>query len=156
MPNIMAVLKQEITRLARKETRSQTVVLKKMSALYRRDIAGLKRTVAQLQKKTAVMEKAVLKQAPVVPVETTKKIRFTAKGLLAQRKRLDLSADDYAQLAGVSAVSIYKWESGQVRPRQTQVLALAALRDIGKKEALARLAALKPRAVKTAKKSRKK
>jgi DNA-binding transcriptional regulator YiaG len=151
MPNIMGVLKQEIMRLARKETREQTSVLKKMSAQYRRDIAGLKRGMAKLQKQAAVMEKAVLKQAPVVTADAAEKVRFTAKGLASQRKRLGLSADDYAKLAGVSGLSIYKWEGGKVRPRQAQVVALAALRDIGKKEALARLAALKPRPAKAAK-----
>lgn len=155
MPNIMGVLKLEITRLARKEARGQTAVLKKMSAQYRRDIAGLKRQVAKLQKQAAVVEKAVLKQAPVVAVDAAEKMRFTAKGLVSQRKRLGLSADDYAKLAGVSAISIYKWEGGKVRPRQAQVAALAALRGISKKEALARLVAQKPKPAKQVKKTKK-
>ena len=139
MPNIMSALKQEITRLARKEARSQTQVLKKMSAHYRRDIAALKRQVAKLQGQTVVMEKAVLKPLAAVPVATADKVRFSAKGLASQRKRLDLSAADYAKLVGVSGLSVYKWESGKTRPRQSQVAALAAVRGMSKKEALARL-----------------
>jgi transcriptional regulator with XRE-family HTH domain len=140
MPNIMAALKQEITRLARKEARSQTQVLKKMSAQYRRDIAALKRQVAKLQGQTVVMERAVLKPLPTPPAAVADKVRFSAKGLASQRKRLDLSAADYAKLVGVSGLSIYKWESGKVRPRQSQVAALAAVRGMSKKEVLARLA----------------
>lgn len=140
MPNIMSALKQEITRLARKEARSQTQVLKKMSAQYRRDIAALKRQVEKLQGQTVVIEKAVLKPAAVVPVATGDKVRFSAKGLAKQRKRLKLSAADYAKLVGVSGLSIYKWESGKTRPRQAQVAALAAVRGMSKKEVLARLA----------------
>ena len=140
MPNIMSALKQEITRLARKEARSQTQVLKKMSAHYRRDIAELKRQAAKLQAQTVVMEKAVLKPLPQAPAAVADKVRFSAKGLASQRKRLDLSAADYAKLVGVSGLSIYKWESGKVRPRQSQVAALAAVRGMSKKEVLARLA----------------
>ena len=139
MPNIMSALKQEITRLARKESRSQTQVLKKMSAQYRRDIAALKRQVAKLQRQTTVLEKATLKQLPP-PAAAVDKVRFSAKSLIAQRKRLDLSAADYAKLVGVAGLSIYKWESGKTRPRQSQVAALAAVRGISKKGALARLA----------------
>jgi DNA-binding transcriptional regulator YiaG len=140
MPNIMSALKQEITRLARKETRSQTQVLKKMSAQYRRDIAALKRQVAKLQGQAVVMEKAVLKPMPQAPDAVADRVRFSAKGLASQRKRLDLSAADYAKLVGVSGLSIYKWETGKVRPRQAQVAALAAVRGMSKKEVLARLA----------------
>ena len=48
MPNIASVLKDEILRLARKEVRTATEGLKKASAAYRSDIAGLKRQVAAL------------------------------------------------------------------------------------------------------------
>lgn len=140
MPNIMAVLKQEIVRLARKELRTQTQVLKKMSAQHRRDIAGLKRQAARLQRQATVLEKAVLKQLPPPSGTIVEKVRFTIKGLISQRKRLDLSAADYGKLIGVSGQSIYKWETGAVRPRKAQIAALATLRGISKKEALARLA----------------
>lgn len=140
MPNILAVLKQEIVRLARKEQRSQTQVLRKMSAQYRRDIAALKRQVAKLQGQAVVLEKAVLKQLPVPPAAAVEKVRFVAKGLVKQRQRLDLSAAEYAKLVGVSAQSIYMWERGVTRPRKSQVTALAAVRGMSKKEALARLA----------------
>ena len=65
--------------------------------------------------------------------------RFSAKGLAAQRKRLGLSAAAMAKLLGVSALSVYKWESGKTRPRAKQIEAIARLRGIGKKEAAARL-----------------
>ena len=42
MANIAAVLKEEISRLSRKETRGETASLKKASAQYRAEIAALK------------------------------------------------------------------------------------------------------------------
>ena len=77
MPNIMSVLKQEIVRLARKELKSQTLLLKKASAQHRRDIAALKRQVAGLNKPVAVLQKAVLKKVPVAPLAAGSKVRFT-------------------------------------------------------------------------------
>ena len=53
MPNIATVLKDEISRLARKEIRKQTSVLKKASAQYRKDSAEMKRRVSDLQRKVA-------------------------------------------------------------------------------------------------------
>ncbi len=39
MPSIAAMLKQEITRLARREVKAQTKAIRKANAQYRRDVA---------------------------------------------------------------------------------------------------------------------
>ena len=49
MPNIATVLKQEISRLARKEAKALTAATKKAGSQYRRDIAELKRQVKALR-----------------------------------------------------------------------------------------------------------
>ena len=140
MANIAALLKQEITRLARKELRGQMEGMKKASAQSRRDIAALKRQTVKLERQVSLLEGKVLTKAPVVPVgDTNGRARFTAKGLRSQRKRLKLSATDYSKLVGVTPISIYNWEKGSTRPRKTQLGILAALRGMGKKEAQARL-----------------
>jgi hypothetical protein len=98
-PNIAAVLKEEIVRLARKEIRIETNVLRRASAQYRRDIAELKRRVSDLQHKITPLEKQVLKNVPSQTAETdADHVRFTANGLRSQRKRLGLSAANYGKL----------------------------------------------------------
>ena len=140
MPNMAAVLKQEISRIARKEIRSETPSLKKASSQYRRDIAELKRQVSNLQGRVVRLEKQVLRDVPSqVPDADTESVRFTAKGLCSQRKRLGLSAADYGKLIGVTAQTIYSWENGLSRPRKQQLPALASIRPMGKREARARL-----------------
>ena len=140
MPNIAAVLKEEISRIARKEVRSETTSLKKASAQYRRDIAKLKRQVSNLQRRVALLEKQISQNAPsqVTGADTTG-VRFTARGLCSQRKRLGLSAADYGKLIGVTAQTIYSWENGLSRPRKHQLPALASIHPMGKREAQARL-----------------
>lgn len=66
-------------------------------------------------------------------------IRFRSRRLAAHRAKLGLSAKDYGALIGVSPLSIYKWEGGNVRPRDAQLKAIASVRGLGKREAAARL-----------------
>jgi DNA-binding transcriptional regulator YiaG len=140
MPNLATVLKEEITRLARKEIRSETAVHKKASSQHRRDIAELKRQVSTLQRQVSILEKQVLRNVPVkVAADDATSFRFTAKGLRSQRKRLGLSAADYGKLIGVAIQTIYNWESEISHPRKHQLPAIASIRTIGKKEAQARL-----------------
>jgi DNA-binding transcriptional regulator YiaG len=141
MPNIAAVLKEEISRLARKEIRRQTNPLRKASAQYRKDIAEMKRRVSGLQRKVALLEKqARAGVATRVDKATGERVRFTAKGLRSQRKRLGLSAADYGRLVGVTGQTIYSWEQETSRPRRQQVTRIASLRHMGKREAQAYLA----------------
>jgi len=140
MPNIAAVLKEEIVRLARKEARRQTNALKRASAQYRRDIAQMKRRISDLQHKVGPLEKQALKAIPSqVPQTDADRVRFIAKGLRSQRKRLGLSAENYGKLVGVTGQTIYTWEAETSRPRKSQVARIASLRHMGKREALRRL-----------------
>lgn len=141
MANLASVLKAEIARLARKETKAQLDPLRKANAGYRRDIAALKREVADLSRRLKATSKATAKPATSAAdaPENGRKLRFQAKGLKSHREKLGLSAAEYGALAGVSAQSIYNWEAGKSTPRQTQVAALAELRGMGKREAAKRL-----------------
>ena len=140
MPNIATVLKEEILRLARKEVRRQTGAHKKASAQYRKDIAEMKRRVSDLQRKVTLLERQVPKHiSSQVTGADAQRVRFTAKGLCSQRKRLGLSAADYGKLVGVTGQTIYSWESETSRPREQQVARIAALRGVGKGEARTRL-----------------
>ena len=95
MPNIGSVLKQEITRLARREVNAQTKVIRKASAQYRRDIAQLKRQLAALSKQVAYLEGRERRRASKgVPKVSTEGRRFSARGVKAHREKLGFSAAD--------------------------------------------------------------
>ncbi len=138
MPNIAVTFRQEIIRLARKEIRRETQILRKASAQYRRVIAELRRETKKLQ--SDVLRFALQGgSAPHVLEADSGKTRFSAKSVIAQRKRLGLSAADYGKLIGVTAQTIFNWEHGKSRPRQAQISALGSVRNLSKKEAVARL-----------------
>ena len=137
MPNLAGVLKDEIRRLARKEVRAELAATKKAAAQYRKDIAGLKRELRGQAKAIARLSRSPRKEAPAA--SPTSDIRFSAKGLRSHRERLGISAADFANLVGVSGLTIYNWEKGKSRPQQKQLEKLAAVRGLGKREAWKKL-----------------
>ena len=142
MPNIGTVLKSEVSRVARKEVRGETQALKKSISQYRTQLAALRRRMQALEQQIKRLEKGGGRAPQAQPEsENGGHLRFSAKGLATHRRRLGLSAASLARLLGVSALSIYKWESGKVRPRAKQIEAIAALRGMGKREAAERLEA---------------
>lgn len=149
MPNIAAVLKEEISRLARKEVRRQMSTLRRASIQHRRDIAEMKRRVFDLQRRILPLQKQMLRDVPLQgPHVEAERVRFTAKGLRSQRERLKLSAADYGKLVGVTDQTIYNWEHETARPRKQQLAIIASLRHMGKRQVLARLEQLAGRSPK--------
>ena len=137
------MLKGEIARVARREVRAELQSLKKASAAYRGEIAQLKRRAAALEQQLKRLGKGSTRSvAASADAEDDQHLRFSAKGLASQRKRLGLSAEAFGALIGASGQSVYKWESGKIRPRARLLPKIAELRGIGKREAAARLDAL--------------
>lgn len=152
MPNLTTVLSEEIRRLSRKEIRQQVGKTIKQVAEQRREIAELKRINTDLNRRLNFLEKKETKRLkdPAAPKVIVKHVdgtvetesttaRFSPKWLAKHRKKLDLSAADYALLVGCSPLSIYKWEKGETTPRTAQREALAAIRGLGKREAARQL-----------------
>ncbi len=103
MPDVAAVLKEEITRLARKEVKQQVGPLHKTITEQRRTIAELKRQVAALAHNQAFLqqqEKRRLAEAP--KASAAEGVRFSPRWVKADHRRLGLSAKDYGLLVGVS------------------------------------------------------
>lgn len=149
MPNLASVLKSEVSRLARKELRAETEALKKAVSSQRAEMAVLKRRFQELEKLVRAMGKAAERSAGGQCVASAAEppaddgVRFSAKGMASNRRRLGLSASDFGLLVGATGQSVYSWEAGKSKPRARSLGAIAALRGIGKKEVALRLATLK-------------
>lgn len=141
-----AALKAEITRIARKEGRAVQKQLRTLSGHYRREIAALKQKIAALEKQLGRSAGKAGRAAPAPATDGAegddgaKARRFSATRLAAQRAKLGLSAQEFGQLIGVSDQTIYKWESGKVRPRAAQLDAIVESRKHTKATAAAALA----------------
>lgn len=156
MSNLASVLKQEISRLARKEVKAASEGTKKTIIRLRAETAALKKRIKELESQVAhIRSHGNAMPVPVLDKSTT--IRFSPKAIRTHRKRLGFSAEHYAKILGVSMQTVYHWEQGKSRPRQAQLQRLAVVRQMGKREANKQLAAAEANlAAKTAKKAAKK
>jgi DNA-binding transcriptional regulator YiaG len=142
MSNFASQLKTEISRIAKKETRTQAAVLKKAQATHRAEIADLKRRIASLEAVVRRLAKTSARpNTPAKAEDEPQGLRFRADGFASLRKKFGLSAVQMAQLLGVSNQSVYHWETGKSKPRAAQLQAIAAVRKLGKKQVAERLAA---------------
>ncbi len=133
-------LKSEIARISKKEVRTETWTLKKISAQYRSEIAALKRRLAALESIVGKLSKQTKKEVKPVDPETQEDLRFRVSGFANLRKKLGVTANEMGVLLGVSGQSVYKWEQGKAKPRASQLKAIAAVRKLGKREVAKRLA----------------
>jgi DNA-binding transcriptional regulator YiaG len=132
MPNIAVALKEEMTRIARRQIRSQTAVLQRSSARQRKEIAQLKREIATLTR--ALKQSGKKKSVEATPTDDSTKFRFVASGFRTLRHRLGLSAAQMGKLLDVSEQSIYNWETKAAVPRRAMLPRIAQLRGKGKRE----------------------
>jgi DNA-binding transcriptional regulator YiaG len=144
MPNIARILKDEISRVARREAAKAVGAVRKPTVGLRRSAADLKRRIAALEKEVRALRNAVrrLGSEPTGAArERTDTARITAKGMRSLQRRLRLTGQEFARLLGVTPQVIYSWgkASGPLRVRQRTRAAILAAREIGAREAQRRL-----------------
>jgi DNA-binding XRE family transcriptional regulator len=149
MPNIAKILREEISRIGRKEAKSAC------TPLHRKEIKTAKTTVA-LKKRVVALEKSnrlllerlakleALQPASQGPQEENARAWISGKGIRRLRKKLGLSQAAFAKLVGVSVISVYNWEKnpGMLKLRNTTKASVFSIRDIGAREAKKRLEAM--------------
>ena len=120
--------------------RQQVEPLRKTIAEQRRTIADFRRQIATLTRNQAFLQRQEQRRLAEAPEPSAAQgVRFSARGVKADRKRAGLSAEDYGRLVGVSAQTIYNWEQGKSKPRAAVLARWATVRAIGKREASRRL-----------------
>lgn len=140
MANLASVLKDEIKRLAKREVTAATGAKNKQISQQRRDIAELKRQMTEMKRRMKFLEGQEKKRVSAGPSsDGAQNTRFSAKWLAKHREKLDLSAADYGALVGVTGQTIYSWEQGKSKPRDSQLAGIADVRGLGKREAQHRL-----------------
>lgn len=140
MPNFAQTLKQEISRVARKEVREDITALRKAVTAHRSEIAALKRMLKELGAQLRFAQKAEIRASPAAVEQKAsarpgRKRAFSADRLKAKRKALGMSQAQMAQLLDISSLSLWKWESGQVTPRASMLERYFVTMNMGKREA---------------------
>ena len=139
MPDIQSSLRSEIARLSKKAIKQYVAPLKAVSTSQRREIAALRAQLQSLERAQRTVGRETKKAEPSAEGPAETKLRFRAEGFKKHRERLGISAEEAGKLIGVSGQTIYNWEHGKATPRGRQLPAIAALRDMGKREAQEKL-----------------
>ena len=136
MPDVAIVLKEEISRIARKEIRARVDPLKKQVIDLRRRLRAAEATLLQLQKTTNKTANTVSRQSgAIVPdVEETRQIRISPNSVKKLRTRLRLTQAQMAQLVDVSTNTVVRWEQGTSSPRGGSRAVIASMRSMGIKQ----------------------
>ena len=137
--NLNTILTEAIAKGALSATRKPIAALRGDVADLKRQVAVLKRLVRSLQK--GAQHKTV--EAPAPEAGTTKPSRIRPTGPMVRklRAKLGLTQAQIAKLAGVSTLTISKWETapGRIGLKSRTMAALARLKAMGKREAKAAL-----------------
>ncbi len=134
MPNVMGVLRAEIRRLARKETRQEVAALRKHVNAMRRRVAESRRRIQDLESRAKHAGKRAQGAASESSEGDVKQVRFSPSWVKRHRSKLGMSRRVYAKLLSVSPQTIMGWETGRTRPRRTALRTWRSIRGKGVRE----------------------
>lgn len=137
MGKVETVLKAEIARLSRRETR-------RLMTKHVEELRRLRRRVAELTGEVRALKAARVEEQVKMKIRAATDtvasgqaatIRMTPRLIRSLRKRLGISQAALANLVGVSTVAVGQWEAGRSRPRPASKARIAVLRSVGRREA---------------------
>ena len=141
MPTLATLLKEEISKIARKEVQGQVRELVKTVREQRDAIARLEKQIGSAKAKAAT--KPAAKQAAAKPAakaskapadDKRKQPRIAPDTIKKHRKRLKLSQAELGKLLNVSTNTVLRWEAGTSKPRSKHLPRLSQLRTISLRE----------------------
>jgi len=144
MSNIAKALKEEISRISRKEAKSAVDPIAKSNTGLKKIVADLKKRLAALEKENKRLLGGIKKEKPVFapePSEETRKARITSTTIRSLRSRLGLSQSEFGKLAGVTTGAVYLWENkeGPLNLRDKTKAAILSIKGMGAREAKEKL-----------------
>ena len=136
MGKVETVLKAEIARLSRRETR-------RLTQKHVEELRRLRQRVATLEREVHSLKTARAEEQVKAKIKTTTETVATGRALSARlspgliqalRRRLTITQAELAKLVGVSTVAVGMWESGSTHPRRETKARIVALRSLGRRE----------------------
>ena len=137
MPNLAALLKEEISKIVRKEVQDQVRELKQTVREQRDALARLEKQSGPAKAKAAkkpAAKKPAAKVSKAPAEDKRKQPRISPNTIKKHRKRLKLSQAELGELLNVSTNTVLRWEAGTSKPRRKHLPGLAQLRTISMRE----------------------
>ena len=154
MPNLATLLKEEISKIVRKEVQDQVRELQKTVREQRDALARLEKQSGPAKAKAAAKPAAAkpaaakpaaakpttaepaakVRKAPAGTGDKRKQIRISPNTIKKHRRRLKLSQAELGELLNVSTNTVLRWEAGTSKPRGKHLPGLGQLRSMGLRE----------------------
>ena len=136
MGKLQATIVSEIERLAKRELRKVSVPLKRDVRSLKIAVSQIRKVVLPLERSAALQQKELAKREIRLEVspEELKKSRFSPRLVKTLRKKLEITQEELAILAGVTLGTAHHWETGKFTPKPQKKAALVALRKLGRSE----------------------
>jgi len=138
MATFAAVLRDEVKRLATKQMKRAMRPFKRVQ----RQIKSLRtltrhqrRTIASLERRVGVLRARAARALRGAAGAGTRGMGVSPEAIRALRGRFKMTRVQFAKLVGVSAGSIFGWETGRTVPRGKSRARVAELRKLGVREA---------------------
>lgn len=138
MANLAKVLKDEISRIARREARPMFQELKKENIALKKTVSELRKRLDDLDKKQRKIVKVTGKEEKIeTPAPQEGRFWITGKGVRSMRNKAQLTQVEFAELLGVSPQAVVNWESqdSKLNLRTATQEAFQKYRGIGAREA---------------------
>ena len=139
--NIAQVLKAEISRISKREAKLLTSTTRSTAIQLKKTVADLKARLALLEKEVKRLNVIVINLASTQPAPAEApegRAWITGKGVKTLRKKLGITQVELAKLTKVSLSAVVQWERkpGMLKLRDATKKAIMAVREIsGKVEA---------------------
>ena len=138
MPDVKQLLKDEFSRLARKEFKKSTEPLMKQVSALKIALAEQKKKIALLEKEIQAknihpLTQIVQEPLPALKPKGASNVRVGSVQIRKLRKKLNISQAQMAALLDVNVNSVAFWEQGKVVPRPDAKARIAALRSMPKR-----------------------
>ena len=135
----------EVARLVRKQVKDDQAALKQSDRKQREEVSALKQEVKSLSTQVRSLSKQLAKLEALVQSQLPEKeprvsrsaagFVFDHEALIAKRHELGLTQAQMAQLLGVSNLTVYKWETGAVQPRDKKLARLQEVLKMSSRQA---------------------
>ena len=137
MPSIATLLREEISKIARKEVQDQVRELKQTVREQRDAIARLEKQLGSAKAKAttkSAAKPAAKVRKPAGDGDRRKQLRIAPNTIKKHRKRLKLSQAELGEILDVSTNTVLRWEAGTSKPRRKHLPKLDQLRTISMRE----------------------
>jgi DNA-binding transcriptional regulator YiaG len=137
MGKMEQTLREEITRLSRKEIRAAIDPLRREVRELKRTVRALSRTVEGLEKALKAARKA---QGPPTPSSLAadpaevSRARLSPGLIKKLRRKLGVTQQEFAALLDASPSTVAFWEQGRTRPKPETKARIVALRKLGRRD----------------------